>query len=122
MVFAFLHSVRIWKQHQLGVGVHGYVGFNGVFVVSDKASHCFHFRLRLWVGSTVCLLAFRVRCSWTFNQKKSAQFCSFTFSLLHFCSWKMQEYATKEQSMMLLHKKSWVPPCCGKNSHACSNF
>lgn len=87
MVFAFVHSIRVWKQHQLGVGVHGYVGFNGVFVVSDKASHCFHFRLRLWVGSTVCLVAFIVRCSWTFNnKKKSAQFYSFISSLLYLCS------------------------------------
>lgn len=82
MVFAFVHGVRIWKQHQLGVGVHGYVGFNGVFVVSDKASHCFHFRLRLWVGSTVYLVTFKVRCSWTLSQKKVH---SFTPLLLPFC-------------------------------------
>lgn len=79
MVLAFVRSVRIWKQHQLGVGVHGDVGFNGVLVVSDKASHCFHFRLRFWVGSTVCLLAFKVRCSWTFNQKNKC-----TVLLLYF--------------------------------------
>jgi len=104
VVFAFVRSVRIWKQYQLGVRVHGYVSFNDVFVISDKASNCFHFRFRLWIGSTVCLLAFVGRCSFPCNKKA----CSFTPQLLPFC---ISVCLVEEQSVMLIHKKLWTLPC-----------
>lgn len=114
MVFASVHCVRIWKQYQLGVRVHGYVGFNDVFVISDKASHGFHFRFRLWVGSAVCLLTFVGRSSFPCNKKVR----SVTSYLLPFC---ISVCLMKDQSIMLIHKKSWTLPCYGKNSHAFRN-
>lgn len=99
MVFASVHCVRIWKQYQLGVRVHGYVGFNDVFVISDKASHGFHFRFRLWVGSAVCLLTFVGRSSFPCNKK--VQCYSLPSPLLYFClSNERAEYDANTQEIL----------------------